>query len=282
MLDNVVEINGLPLIQQREELLRKRRHGMGFLGLGSALAMLRLAYGEPPAVEFTRTVTRELARVGWRTGLALAEEKGPAPIMDEMFTLTAAHLAARPELVRDGYQAGDQLPGKVLHARYSRYLQQVAEIEPALVARLAEIGARFTHHSSIAPTGTIALSLGNNASNGIEPSFAHHYVRNVIRPGRKTKERVEVSSYEALAYREFLRRKGLTEADAQNAALPDYFRTSDEIAPRAHVDMQAAAQQWVDSSISKTINVPTDIPVIGVLSSCETLTTKSCRVRSRR
>ena len=59
----------------------------------------------------------------------------------------------------------------------------------------------FTHHTSIAPTGTISLSLANNVSNGIEPSFAHHYSRNVIREGRKTKEKVEVYSYELLAYR---------------------------------------------------------------------------------
>ncbi|HCC61893.1 MAG TPA: hypothetical protein DEQ55_10000, partial [Pseudomonas sp.] len=56
-------------------------------------------------------------------------------------------------------------------------------------------------HSSIAPTGTISLSLANNASNGIEPSFAHHYSRNLIRAGRKAKEKIEVFSYELLAYR---------------------------------------------------------------------------------
>ncbi len=259
MLDNVVEINGLPLAAQRDELLRKRRHGMGFLGLGSTLAMLRMEYGAPAAVEFTCAVSRELALVGWRTGLALAKEKGPAPIMDELFTLNAAHFLARPELARDGYQVGDQVPGRLLHARYSRYMEQLATLDPALVAALAETGARFTHHSSVAPTGTIALSLGNNVSNGIEPSFAHQYVRNVIRPGRKTKERMEVHSFEALAYREFLRHKGLAEADVVNAALPDYFRTADTVDPRHHVDMQAAAQTWIDSSISKTINVPTDI-----------------------
>ncbi len=71
-------------------------------------------------------------------------------------------------------------------------------------SELAQVGARFTHHSSIAPTGTISLSLANNASNGIEPSFAHHYFRNVIRPGRKTKEKIDVFSFELLAYRELV------------------------------------------------------------------------------
>ena len=71
-------------------------------------------------------------------------------------------------------------------------MKQIAEHEPELINNLMKKGARFTHHSSIAPTGTISLSLANNASNGIEPSFAHHYSRNVIREGRKTKEKVDV------------------------------------------------------------------------------------------
>ncbi len=86
-------------------------------------------------------------------------------------------------------------------AKYSRYMQQVAAEEPELIEQLAELGGRFTHHSSIAPTGTISLSLANNASNGIEPSFAHHYSRNIIREGKKSKEKVDVFSYELLAYR---------------------------------------------------------------------------------
>jgi ribonucleoside-diphosphate reductase alpha chain len=106
----------------------------------------------------------------------------------------------------------------VLHAKYSRYMQRVAEVAPELVDELAEVGARFTHHSSIAPTGTISLSLANNASNGIEPSFAHHYSRNVIREGKKTKEKVDVYSFELLAYRELVNPKAMPYAE--DAASP--------------------------------------------------------------
>ena len=201
MLDNVVEVNGLPLEQQQDEIRSKRRHGMGFLGLGSTITMLRMKYGSPEAVAFTERVSKELALAGWEEALELAREKGPAPIMSEEFTITPEMLRKRPELVRDGIRAGDRLPGRLLHARYSRYMQRVAEAAPGLVDRLAEVGARFTHHSSIAPTGTISLSLANNASNGIEPTFAHHYFRNVIREGRKSKERIDVFSFELLAYR---------------------------------------------------------------------------------
>ena len=258
MLDNVVEVNGLPLEKQREEIMRKRRHGMGFLGLGSTITMLGWKYGSREAVAFTERVSRELAIAGWEAGLDLAEEKGPAPIMLEEFTVTAEMLRKRPEMRRDGIKVGQKLPGRVLHARYSRYMQRVADVAPELVHRLSEVGCRFTHHSSIAPTGTISLSLANNASNGIEPSFAHHYFRNVIREGRKTKERIDVFSFELLAYRELVNPSAMPGGTTAADRLPDYFTTADDITPREHVDIQAAAQKWIDSSISKTANVPTD------------------------
>jgi ribonucleoside-diphosphate reductase alpha chain len=260
MLDNVVEINGLPLGRQRDEIYRKRRHGMGFLGLGSTITMLGMAYGSRPSVAFTQDVSRELAMAGWETALELAREKGPAPIMDEEFTVTEEMLRKRPEMKRDGWRPGARLKGRVLHARYSRYMQRVADVNPELVDEMAEVGARFTHHSSIAPTGTISLSLANNASNGIEPSFAHHYFRNVIREGRKTKEKVDVFSFELLAYRALVNAKAMPNSDKPEEKLPEYFVTADDISPTAHVDIQAAAQMWIDSSISKTANVPTDYP----------------------
>ncbi len=260
MLDNVVEINGLPLEQQRHEITTKRRHGMGYLGLGSTLTMLRMKYGDEDSVGFTERVTREMALVGWRAGLDLAKEKGPAPIMEQEFTVTGDMLRKRPELKKDGYKLGDKVQGKVLHARYSRYMQRVAEVDPELVSELAEVGCRFTHHSSIAPTGTISLSLANNASNGIEPSFAHHYARNVIREGKKSKEKVDVFSFELLAYRELVNPGAMPYTDKAEDQLPGYFIAADEVTPKQHVDIQAAAQKWIDSSISKTANVPTDFP----------------------
>jgi ribonucleoside-diphosphate reductase alpha chain len=258
MLDNVVEINGLPLAPQRGEIIRKRRHGMGFLGLGSAITMLCMKYGSKKSIEFTEMVSREMAVAGWEAGLDLAREKGPAPIMNEEFTVTREMLRKRPEMVRDGWRVGAKIPGRVLHARYSRYMQRVAEVSPELVDELAEVGARFTHHTSIAPTGTISLSLANNASNGIEPSFAHHYFRNVIREGKKSKEKIDVFSFELLAYRELVNPRAMPDGQTPGEKLPEYFISADDIGPKQHVDIQAAAQVWVDSSISKTANVPTD------------------------
>ncbi len=258
MLDNVVEVNGLPLEGQRNEILRKRRHGMGFLGLGSTMTLLGMKYGSGESVKFTEDVSREMALAGWEAALDLSREKGPAPIMNEEFTVTGEMLRKRPEMARDGWKVGSKIPGRVLHARYSRYMQRIAEVSPALVEQLALVGARFTHHTSIAPTGTISLSLANNASNGIEPSFAHHYFRNVIREGKKSKEKVDVFSFELLAYREIMNAKAMPNSTNPAEKLPDYFTTADDITPTEHVDIQAAAQKWVDSSISKTANVPTD------------------------
>ena len=260
MLDNVVGIHGLPLEQQAKEIESKRRHGMGYLGLGSALTMMGIRYGSEESLAFTEKVTRELALTGWECALELAKEKGPAPVLEQEFEVTGEMLRRRPEMAEDGWKQGDKVKGKVLHAKYSRYMQKIAAVRPGLIEELALVGARFTHHSSIAPTGTIALSIGNNASNGIEPSFAHHYARNVIVEGKKSKEKVDVWSYELLAYRELINKKAMPFSDNEDEKLPGYFVGADDVTPKQHVDIQAAAQKWIDSSISKTANIPTDFP----------------------
>ena len=89
----------------------------------------------------------------------------------------------------------------------------------------------------------LPLSLANNASNGIEPSFAHHYSRNVIREGKKTKEKVDVFSFELLAYRSLINDKAMPFSDKEDEALPDYFIDSSTIKTKNHVDSQEAAQK---------------------------------------
>ena len=259
MLDNVVEINGLPIQQQRNEILRKRRHGMGFLGLGSTMTMLQMKYGSEESLSFTEEVSKNLALTGWRAALELSKEKGPAPILTEDFVVSKEMLSQRPEMLDDGFVVGDKIKGSVLHAKYSKYMQKIASEDPELVNELSRVGARFTHHSSIAPTGTISLSIGNNVSNGIEPSFAHHYFRNVIREKKKTKEKVDVYSFELLSYIDRINPKAdiNAEPDSDNQ-LPDYFISAEDVSPKQHVDVQSASQKWIDSSISKTANVPTD------------------------
>ena len=112
---------------------------------------------------------------------------------------------------------------------------------------IAEHGIRNALLTSIAPTGTISLYAGN-VSSGIEPVFAYAYTRKVLqKDGSKTEE--EVIDYAVQMWRDKM----------GDAELPDYFVNAQTLAPLEHVRMQAAAQKWVDSSISKTINCPEDI-----------------------
>ena len=222
---------------------------MGFLGLGSAITLLGMRYGSPESIKFTEDVSRELAIAGWQEGLELAKEKGPAPILLEEFEVTETMLRKRPEMVADGWKVGQKIAGRILHSRYSRYMQRVREVAPELVEQLEQHGARFTHHSSIAPTGTISLSLANNASNGIEPSFAHHYFRNVIRQGKKSKEKVDVFSFELLAVsraRQSAGDAGLDQAGREAAGLLRELRGHLAARARRHPGGIAEVDRFID------------------------------------
>ena len=124
----------------------------------------------------------------------------------------------------------------------------VAGLSEEVKAAIAGKGIRNALLTSIAPTGTISLFAGN-VSSGIEPVFAHAYTRKVLqKDGTRTEE--EVVDYAVSLWRERM---------GEEAPFPDWFVTAQDLAPLDHVRMQAAAQDWVDSSISKTINVPADI-----------------------
>ena len=253
MLDNVVEISNLPLPGQVEELAMKRRHGMGYLGLGSALAMLGIRYGRDEAIEFTEDVTRQMAVENWQAGLALAQEKGPAPIFADNAPVDFSQ--SLMEKVNPGLAArcaadGTQAMGPRDLWLAARPIQRLQQYMPdGWSEAVREHGVRYSHATSIAPTGTIA-SFRDNASAGIEPSFAHVAVRNVIMPERRTKEDVTIYSVEM---RRMLEAGKIVEGD-----LPEHMVEANDVPPLEHVAMQAAAQRWTDASISKTINVPSE------------------------
>jgi len=177
----------------------------------------------------------------------LAREKGMAPILYKEFMLTEELAAKNPECL-EYLKVGGVYTGQVLLS-YSGYMLRIKKAHPELWRAIHDEGIRFTHHTSIAPTGTLSLAFGNNCSNGIEPSFAHEYTRNVIREGKNTKEAMTVKSYELLVWEQM----------NVGGYLAFNGPTSETITPEAHIAVQAAAQYWIDSSISKTVNVPTDI-----------------------
>ena len=156
-------------------------------------------------------------------------------------TMSHAAYAASAELAKEKgafplYDAAEYLARPHIQA-----LPQ--DIRDAIAAH----GIRNALVTSIAPTGTISLFAGN-VSSGIEPVFAYAYKRRVLQPdGTRTEENVE-----DYAYRAFRARFG-------EAALPDYFVNAQTLSPDDHLRVQAAAQKYIDSSISKTINVPAEI-----------------------
>jgi ribonucleoside-diphosphate reductase alpha chain len=179
-----------------------------------------------------------LMMVGLRYGSHEAAERAEewARQISRAAYLTSARLAAEkgafPLFDRDAYLAGET----------------ILELDADVRDLIAEHGIRNALLTSVAPTGTISL-VADNVSSGVEPVFALACTRKVTQPdGSKVEE--EVSDY---ALRRFRALQG------EDAPLPAYFVTAQDLTPAEHVRMQAAVQRHVDSAISKTVNVPEDI-----------------------
>ena len=174
------------------------------------------------------------ARYGGKRAIALTE-RWLAELRRTAY-LASADLAAEkgsfPLFDKDKFLAGETVQG----------------LDADVRAAIAEKGIRNALLTSIAPTGTISL-FADNVSSGLEPVFSFHYTRNVLQPDGTRREE-EVTDY---AYRLFRRLKG------EDTPLPDYFVDAQRLTPGDHVVMQAAVQKYIDSSISKTINVPESI-----------------------
>ena len=159
-----------------------------------------------------------------------------------MQSIQNAAYAASAELARE----------RGTFALYNRdaHLQSpsIASLDPQVRAAVEAHGLRNATLTTVAPTGTISM-LAGNVSSGIEPIFSTSFTRVVTQPGG-TKTRERVMDYAALRYAQMF---------GADAPLPDSFVTAQDLPPSAHVAMQAAAQKWVDSGISKTVNCPEDI-----------------------
>ena len=214
MLDNAIDVSRFPLEAQREEAFAKRRIGLGVTGLADALIFCRVKYGSPASIALIESWLAAISHAAYRASVELAREKGPFPLFDVWSYLSAPHVAALPQDIREG---------------------------------IAAHGIRNALLTSIAPTGTISL-LAGNVSSGIEPVFAFDYTRKVLMPDGTRREE-KVADYAAELFR----------ARFGDAALPDYFVNAQTLAPEDHLAVQAAAQPFIDSAISKTINVPEGI-----------------------
>lgn len=225
LLDNVVEINNLPLKEMRDQILNKRRHGLGFTGLGSTLNMMKMSYGSKESLDFLDKISYILAKESLFENINLAKEKGCAPVF-------------KSEKSRQS----------VLKSPYLTRLINTFDNKEEIESDIIKYGLRYSHATSIAPTGTLSLTWGNNCSNGIEPVFANSHLRNIRDPNKKTKVQEEVFDYSYFLWKEKYGEKNL----------PDYWRTTNNLDVIDHLRVQSTAQKWCDSAISKTINIPAD------------------------
>ncbi|HEY1043301.1 MAG TPA: adenosylcobalamin-dependent ribonucleoside-diphosphate reductase [Telluria sp.] len=220
MLDLVLDASEWPLPQQAQEASAKRRVGLGFLGLGSALVMLGIRYDSDEGREMASRIASEMRDAAYAASVELAREKGPFPLFD-----------------RELYLAG----------------QFVRRLPAHLREAIAEHGIRNSHLLSIAPTGTITLAFADNASNGIEPAFSWVYQRKKRMADGSIRE-YEVADHAWRLYRQM----GNDVSD--ESALPEQFVTALRMHAHDHLRMMAAVQPFVDTAISKTVNVPADYP----------------------
>lgn len=211
-LDNVIEATNYPLPEQALEEASKRRIGLGFSGLASAMAQLGLRYGSNRSARFAEEVTKCICTEAYRTSVELAEELGAFPLYDETEFWHGEGFAA--SRLTDEPFFGKPIRNGVL--------------------------------LTIAPTGTTSVCYGNIES-GLEPAFLHDYTRHVVqRDG--SRRACQVSSFTARLWRHL--NPGMD--------FPRHFVTADALKVHEHIAIQEACQNWIDASISKTINLPED------------------------
>lgn len=223
MLNEVLDKTNWPLKEQKEDSDKKRRIGLGFIGLGNVLAMMGLRYDS----EEGRTTAAHIASVMRDTAY------------DESVELAITH---------GSFELFDA----------DKYLSTgdfVERMPNWLKGKIRKHGIRNSHLISIAPTGTVSLAFAENASAGIEPPFAWTYNRKKRMPDGSSRT-YEVRDY---AYNEFLKTYKGEYRDGK-PILPDSYVTALELSATAHKDMVAAVAPFIDAAISKTVNVPADYP----------------------
>ena len=220
-LDNVIELSNFPLPDQETEAKSKRRIGLGITGLADFFIFMKIKYGSDESVKVAKDVMQLITNTAYQTSVELAKEKGVFPLFNAAKYIAGNFIKTLPE---------------------------------EIITQIGQYGIRNSHLTSIAPTGTISI-LAGNVSSGLEPIFALHYKRKVRNTTEDDISEYEVTDY---AYREYLRHRKLDVIDDKK--LPEYFVTSDNIEPIKHLAIQGALQQHIDSSISKTINVPETYP----------------------
>ncbi|WHY74983.1 vitamin B12-dependent ribonucleotide reductase [Fictibacillus enclensis] len=219
MQDNVIDATPYFLEPNRTQALGERRVGLGVMGLHDLLIYCETMYGSEEGNAMVDKIFETIATTAYRTSIELAKEKGSFPFLVGKTEAETKQL--RENFIKTGYMK--KLPEDIHQG-------------------ILKNGIRNSHLLTVAPTGSTGTMVG--VSTGLEPYFSFSYFRS----GRLGKF-IEVK---ADIVKEYLANN--PEADENN--LPEFFVSAMELSPEAHADTQCVIQNWVDSSISKTVNAP--------------------------
>jgi len=213
-LDNVLDAAEYPLEKIYAQVQNLRRIGLGFTGLGDAFAMLGIIYGSEQSKHLAHEIGKSLRNNSYMASIILAKERGPFLLCDNEKILKSHFIKKLPKSIRD---------------------------------EIKLYGLRNIALNTIAPTGTISFSIGQNCSSGIEPIFSLEYTRR-IRTKNDPDEYIEQDVFD-YAW-------GLWKAANPEKQKPDFFVTTADVAPKDSIDIQVIFQEYVDAAISKTLNLP--------------------------
>jgi ribonucleoside-diphosphate reductase alpha chain len=219
MQDNVIDATPYFLEENKKQALGERRVGLGVMGLADLLIYCEKEYGSEEGNKLVDEVFEVIATTAYRASVELSKEKGSFPF-----------------LTGDTKDETNRLRKAFIESGFMKKMPE--DVRDSILVN----GIRNSHLLTVAPTGSTGTMVG--VSTGLEPYFSFTYYRS----GRLGKF-IEVK---ADIVEDYLKRN--PEADAND--LPEWFISSMNLAPEAHADVQCVIQNWIDSSISKTVNAP--------------------------
>ena len=253
MLDNIIDINNFPDKIYENYQKSFRTIGLGVTGLADMLAMLGVKYNSMEARIISDNLMNFIALNTYKASIELSKEKGEFPLLN------------REKFAESGFITK--------HCKqHNGYAEEWEQVKNDII----KYGIRNAKMLSVAPTGTLSLTFGNNCSSGLEPIFSLEYDRKV-KVGGQSEENVRIVPMRDFAYGEWLNVKDNSDCIVDR----DVFITALEMTVEEHVDMLAAIAYHVDMSCSKTINVPSEYSFEDtkkIYEKCHDLGIKGCTI----
>lgn len=251
-LDSVNVITNLPLPSLRKEAFVKRRHGLGVTGYADMLSALELPYGDDVNTNYISELvfaTIEAESFG-KSNVEIAEKYGPGAFINGQY-----HGYTEKDFWESTYVKSLVKNFKRL-LKYTNNAIVIDTLKEFIDITKNKPKVRYSHSTSIAPTGTISLTFGNNIANGIEPVYSLVAVRNIIKQGKKTKESVKIPYFISMWYKN-ITGNDITEKTPDK--WPSWAKTATlNVTVEDHLVAQEIAQRYTSQSISKTVNLPVD------------------------